>query len=184
MNMKALEHLRTINHHKIQVMKNCFKVGLYRQGLLHDLSKYTPTEFLVGCKFYQGTRSPNNAEREATGYSSAWLHHKGRNKHHYEYWIDYSLDPAEGIIGLRMPEKFVVEMVMDRIAASKIYMGEAYTDKSPLEYYERGAGKLGKMIHPETAKLLHFLLKMLAEKGEEKTFAYIRKEILKNDKKR
>ena len=83
-----------------------------------------------------------------------------------------------------MPEKFVVEMVMDRIAASKIYMGEAYTDKSPLEYYERGAGKLGKMIHPETAKLLHFLLKMLAEKGEEKTFAYIRKEILKNDKKR
>ncbi len=91
--MKALKHLRTINHHKLLVMKHCFKVGLYKQGLLHDLSKYSPTEFLVGCKYYQGTRSPNNAEREATGYSQAWLHHKGRNKHHYEYWIDYSVKP-------------------------------------------------------------------------------------------
>ena len=90
--MKAIEHLRTINHHKLLVMKGCFKVGLYRQGLMHDLSKYTPSEFLVGCKYYQGNRSPNNAEREATGVSSAWLHHKGRNKHHYEYWIDYSLN--------------------------------------------------------------------------------------------
>ncbi len=67
--MKAIEHLRTINHHKLLVMKGCFKVGLYRQGLMHDLSKYTPSEFLVGCKYYQGNRSPNNAEREATGVS-------------------------------------------------------------------------------------------------------------------
>ena len=120
----------------------------------------------------------------AKGYSAAWLHHKGRNKHHYEYWFDYSLEPSEGIVGLKMPDKYVIEMVMDRIAASKTYMGKNYTDRSPLEYYEKGAAKLGKMIHPETAKLLHFLLKMLAEKGEEKTFAYIRKEILKKDKKR
>ena len=89
--MKAWRHFRTITHHKILVMKGCFKLGLYRQGLLHDMSKYSPTEFLVGCRYYQGTRSPNNAEREAKGYSSAWLHHKGRNKHHYEYWIDYGM---------------------------------------------------------------------------------------------
>ena len=85
-------------------MKGCFKVGLYRQGLLHDLSKYSLSEFLVGCRYYQGTRSPNNAEREDIGYSRAWLHHKGRNRHHYEYWIDYSTDPNEGIIGMKMPE--------------------------------------------------------------------------------
>ena len=177
--MKALDHLRTINHHKMLVMKHCFKVGLYKQGLLHDLSKYSPTEFLVGCKYYQGTRSPNNAEREATGYSIAWLHHKGRNKHHYEYWIDYSMTPGEGIVGQKMPVKFVVEMVMDRIAASKTYAGKNYTDDYPLRYYENGASKLGKMIHPETAALLHKLLKMLADEGEEKTFAYIKKEVLK-----
>ena len=83
-------------------MKHCFRVGLYKQGLLHDLSKYSPTEFLVGCKYYQGTRSPNNAERENIGYSGAWLHHKGRNKHHYEYWLDYSTDREDGIIGMKI----------------------------------------------------------------------------------
>ena len=86
--LKFWKHLKTINHHKMLVMKGCFRVGLYKQGLLHDLSKYMPSEFLVGCKYYQGDVSPNNAEREDRGYSSAWLHHKGRNKHHYEYWID------------------------------------------------------------------------------------------------
>lgn len=163
-------------------MRNCFKVGLYRQGILHDMSKYSPTEFLVGCKYYQGTRSPNNAEREATGYSVAWLHHKGRNKHHYEYWIDYSMKPEEGIVGLKMPMRYVIEMFMDRIAASKTYCGEKYQDTYPLAYYEKGAAKLGKMIHPATAELLYELLKMLAEQGEEKTFAYIKKDLLKNGK--
>ena len=75
--MKAWQHFCTITHHKILVMKGCFRVGLYRQGLMHDLSKYGWTEFRVGAKYYQGTRSPNNAEREKLGYSSAWLHHKG-----------------------------------------------------------------------------------------------------------
>lgn len=177
--MKVLGHLHTINHHKLLVMKSCFKVGLYKQGLLHDLSKYSPTEFLVGCKYYQGTRSPNNAEREATGYSKAWLHHKGRNKHHYEYWIDYSINKEEGIIGQRMPKKYVIEMFLDRVAASKTYKGAEYTDKHPLEYYEEGAAKLGKMLHPDTAALLRFLLTMLAQKGEKETFQYIKKYVKK-----
>lgn len=180
--MKALQHLKKINHHKRLVCQGCFKVGLYKQGLLHDLSKYSPTEFLVGCKYYQGTRSPNNAEREIKGYSSAWLHHKGRNKHHYEYWLDYSMDPEEGIIGMKMPVRYVVEMFIDRVAASKNYMKDKYTDRAPLEYYEKGAARLGKMIHPETAELLHRLLKMLAEEGEEKTYSYIRKYVLKNQR--
>lgn len=90
----AVKHFRTITRHKLLVMQKCFRVGLYRQGLLHDLSKYSPTEFLVGMKYYQGNRSPNNAEREDTGVSLSWLHHKGRNRHHYEYWVDY--DPARG----------------------------------------------------------------------------------------
>ena len=175
--MKALKHLQTINHHKLLVMKHCFKVGLYKQGLLHDLSKYSPTEFLVGCKFYQGTRSPNNAEREVKGYSAAWLHHKGRNRHHYEYWLDYSTDLNEGIIGMKMPVRYVVEMFLDRIAASKVYIGEAYNDSDPLRYYENG--RAGELMHPETRALLEKLLHMLAEKGEEETYRYIRREVLR-----
>ena len=170
-------HLCTITHHRHMVMRFCFCVGLYRQGLLHDLSKYSWTEFRVGCKYYQGTRSPNNAEREETGYSRAWLHHKGRNRHHYEYWIDYSMKPGEGMIGLEMPVNYVVEMFLDRIAASKIYERDAYTDRSPLRYYERGAAEM--MIHPKTRKLLRHLLEMLAEKGERKTLSYTRNTILK-----
>lgn len=179
MGMKAWQHFRTINHHRFLVMKGCFKVGLYRQGLLHDLSKYSPSEFLVGCRYYQGTRSPNNAEREEIGYSRAWLHHKGRNRHHYEYWIDYSTNPKEGIIGMKMPVRYVIEMFIDRIAAAKTYRGSKYTDSYPLEYYEKGAARLGRMVHPETAQLLHSLLKMLARDGEEETFRYIRGKVLK-----
>ena len=85
-------HLKTITHHRHLVMRGCFRVGLYRRGLLHDLSKYSPEEFWAGVKYYQGSRSPNTAEREDKGYSAAWMHHKGRNKHHFEYWTDLRLD--------------------------------------------------------------------------------------------
>ena len=140
------------------------------------MSKYMPSEFLVGCRYYQGTRSPNNAERETTGCSTAWLHHKGRNKHHYEYWIDYGLNEP-GLTGMKMPKRFVIEMFMDRIAASKIYMRERYTDASPLEYYEKGSA--AQLIHEDTRRLLEELLNMLAEKGEDVTFAYIKNKILR-----
>ena len=174
--MKAWQHFCTITNHKILVMKNCFRVGLYRQGLLHDMSKYMPSEFLVGCRYYQGTRSPNNAEREITGCSTAWLHHKGRNKHHYEYWIDYGLEQP-GLTGMKMPRKYVIEMFMDRIAASKVYMKENYTDSSPLQYYDNGIA--GQLINEDTRALLEELLHMLAEKGERETFAYIKNTVLK-----
>ena len=180
--MKAWELLKTISHHKKLVMENCFAVGLYKQGLLHDLSKYAPSEFLVGCRYYQGNRSPNAAEREAKGYSSAWLHHKGRNKHHFEYWIDVDMDNRFQVAGMKMPVKYVLEMFMDRIAASKTYKKEEYTDRSPLEYYERG--KDAMVIHPKTRKQLEFLLEKLARDGEEETFRYIREVIMRKKPKR
>ena len=169
--MKVIQHFRTITHHKILVMKYCFRVGLYKQGLLHDLSKYTWSEFSVGCKYYQGTRSPNNAEREATGVSMAWLHHKGRNKHHYEYWIDYSTRKA-GLAGMKMPLRYVCEMVCDRVAASQIYLGDRYTDASPWEYYERS--KTHYLLHPETRALLEELLKMVRDLGHDRTFEHMK----------
>ena len=117
-------HFQTITEHKWLVMQGCFRVGLYRQGILHDLSKYTPEEFRTGVLYFQGNRSPNAAEKEAVGYSRAWLHHKGRNKHHYEYLIDLAVDKSEGLQGMKMPVRYVIEMFMDRIAASKVYAGK------------------------------------------------------------
>ena len=176
--MKAWEHFKTITHHRHLVMKGCFKVGLYKQGLLHDLSKYSFVEFRVGAKYYQGDKSPNNAEREANGVSMAWLHHKGRNKHHFEYWIDYALDGKSGMAGMRMPVNYVVEMYCDRVAACKTYQKDAYTDRSALEYYNRGKAKY--LMHPDTAALLEDMLTHLANEGEEATNQYIRKNILQN----
>ena len=143
----------------------------------HDLSKYSPTEFWVGARYYQGTRSPNNAEREDKGLSTSWLHHKGRNRHHYEYWMDYSAKRHDGIAGsgiiaCRMPLRYVMEMFMDRIAASKTYNGAAYKDTDPIAYYRRGDTR--QFLHPDTADLLESLLVLLAEEGEEKAFAKVR----------
>lgn len=176
--MKALAHFRTITKHKFLVMKHCFRIGLYRQGLLHDLSKYMPSEFLIGCKYYQGTRSPNNAEREVKGYSAAWLHHKGRNKHHLEYWTDYSLaQKGTAMSGVKMPRKYVAEMLMDRIAASKVYNGREYTDHDPLAYYQNG--KTHYLLHPETADQLEKLLRVLDKHGEEVLFDFVKNRYLK-----
>ena len=165
-------HFKTITKHKILVGKLCFKVHLYKQGLLHDLSKYTPTEFITGIKYYKGTYSPNSAERNEKGYSTAWLHHKGRNKHHWEYWLDFGVD---GIYACKMPTNYVIEMFCDRVAASMIYQKEKYTDSSALEYYENGRGKI--LIHPETDALIHHLLKYLSEHGLDQTIHYIVTEI-------
>ena len=113
--MHPWKHFCTITHHRWKVRSHCFRVGLYWRGLTHDLSKYSPTEFWTGAKYYQGTRSPNSYERELYGYSAAWMHHKGRNRHHYEYWTD--IDPKTKVYrAVPMPRKFFVEMVMDRIA--------------------------------------------------------------------
>ena len=173
--MKVWQHFKTITHHKLLVMQGCFRVGLYRQGLTHDLSKYSPEEFWVGAKYYQGVRSPNAAEREDKGYSSAWMHHKGRNKHHWEYWNDMSME-TKRYEPVPMPRNYLVEMVMDRRAACLIYQGKNYTPASPLNYYLRS--KERSLMHPDTQRELEFVLTMLRDRGEEETFAYLR-EILK-----
>ena len=171
-------HLHTINMHRRKVIVHCFRAGIPLRGLLHDLSKYSPQEFLVGARYYQGNRSPNNAEREDIGVSLAWLHHKGRNKHHYEYWTDYQKRP-DGTVGIefvRMPVNYVVEMCMDRIAASMVYNGASYTNRDALNYYLKG--NPSRYMHPDTAALLEKLLTILADQGEEALYAYIRGTVL------
>ena len=176
MKSKAILHFITITRHKLLVTRYCFRLGLYTQGLLHDLSKYSPAEFLIGAHYYQGNQSPNNAERKEKGYSLAWLHHKGRNRHHYEYWIDTNHGAPNGLYCVEMPVRYVAEMFCDRVAACKIYQKEAYTDGSALAYFESSKELL--MMNPKTKKLLEFLLVMLKERGEAYTFAYIRRRLL------
>ena len=169
--MQPWKHFRTITKHRHTVIRHCFKAGIGWQGLFHDLSKYTPTEFIPGVKYYQGTRSPNERERELFGYSAAWMHHKGRNRHHFEYWNDLNTQ-TKMYEPVRMPIRFVKEMFCDRVAASKIYQGRAYTDSHPLTYFLRGNARA--KMHSDTADLLEEWLRMLEREGEAKTFAYLR----------
>ena len=169
-----IKHFLTITKHRHAVIRHCWKAGIFWQGLCHDLSKYTPTEFIPGARYDTGTKSPNEGEREAHGYSMAWIHHKGRNRHHFEYWTDY--DPVTRLVEpVKMPLRFVIEMFCDRVAASMIYQKDKYKDDSALIYYENGRNRI--MIHPETDKLIHHLLQYLANNGLDKTVDYIVKEI-------
>ena len=145
--MKAIKHFKTITKHKFYVMKLCFRFGLYKQGLLHDLSKYTWSEFATGAKYYLGYKSPNSNERDTIGYSSAWLHHKGRNKHHWEYWIDFT---SKGIIAIEMPIK-----------------------QAPLDYYNKT--RFYYVINEKTDAILKDMLKHLANSSLDETIEYIKK---------
>ncbi len=165
-----IKHFSVITRHRHQVIAHCFKAGIGWQGLFHDLSKYAPIEFWTGAKYFQGRRSPNAAEREEKGYSAAWLHHKGRNRHHFEYWRDFSAKNHKDM-PVKMPLRYVMEMFCDRVAASKIYQGKNYTNIHPLTYYQKSTD--AEDMHPETADLLLKWLSMLAEQGETAVFAYL-----------
>lgn len=169
--MKLINHLRTVHRHRREVRKLCFKCGLYWQGLTHDLSKYSPTEFIPSVRYWTGNRSPIDNEIDDIGYSEAWLHHKGRNKHHYEYWQDYTHGGADGIMCF-IPIKYVIEMFCDRVAACKIYQGDNYTNESAYQYFKEHM-KVND-IHPKTYEVLDAMLYLLSRSGEDRTCTIIK----------
>ena len=129
----TLKHFILIIKHKWLVFKFACKLGIPIRGLLHDLSKFSPTEFFESVRYYNGKKSPILECKKVEGYSKAWLHHKGRNKHHYEYWIDPLAPNSTPYI----PFKYVLEMICDKLAASKIYNGKNWTKTSQIEYWNK-----------------------------------------------
>ncbi len=171
-------HLKTVNSHRYKVMKLCFKMGLYWQGLTHDLSKYHPVEFMNGVKFFTGKASPHVGERAFFGYSKAWLHHHNNNKHHVEYWTDISLDTGKAN-KIKVPTKYIAEMLCDRVAASQTYLKDKFTDRAPLEYYLSHIDE--NEMHNDTRAQLEKLLCIMAESGSAEMFSTI-KRMVKEDK--
>lgn len=163
--MKMFKHLKVVMTHRYYVRKFCFKCKLYRQGLLHDLSKYSPTEFFSSVKYFTGNRSPIDNEKDVKGYSLAWFHHKGRNPHHWEYWIDNvgtrKNTPA------RIPYKYVVEMICDWLAAGITYSKEKPNFNKPysvpLSYYNKC--KESRIFHPDTQHLIETFLNIINSYG-------------------
>lgn len=169
--MHIFKHFKTITKHKLVVMKLCFKAGLYKQGLLHDLSKYSFVEFFNGARFYQGTYSPNYNERKKKGYNEAWMHHKGRNKHHCEYWID--VNPNSNCYEpVKMPKKYLVESVCDRIAATKIYSGKSFTRDGALNYFYKEKDYIP--MHEDTKKEMERILILYNDYNDKEFFKYLK----------
>lgn len=158
--------------HRLKVFILCTKAGIPLQGLLHDLSKYSPTEFFEGVKYYaNGKYSPIINAKKDQGYSKAWLHHKGRNKHHHEYWFDYAAPLKAPVI----PYKYTVEMICDMIAASKTYQGKKYSDMSAYYYWNKVRDN--SMVNRKIQGFITEVLETLGAQGEKYT---INKEYLKN----
>jgi len=153
-------HTKTVLKHKWYVFKLCCKAGIPFRGIIHDLSKFSPTEFWESVKYYSGDRSPIYYCKKVNGYSKAWLHHKGRNKHHYEYWFDSKAPDPTPII----PYKYAIEMVCDTFAAGMAYQGKNWTKEYQLEYWE-SRERPGQYLNPKISKFLTRIYSDVAEKG-------------------
>ena len=165
-------HLSTITHHRHLVIAHAYKAGILLQALGHDLSKYSPTEFIPGVRYYSGHKSPTEGERRTLGYSAAWMHHKGRNRHHWEYWTDLS-EKTHRYVSMPMPPRYLAEMICDRMAAGKTYLGKRYHDGAPLAYLRSGPMK--DAMHPSTGEMLERFLIQLRDEGEDAMFAALRR---------
>ena len=132
------KHFKLITHHKWIVFKLCCKIGEPWRGFWHDVSKYSPTEFGESIKYYVGTHSPITEAKKDRGYSEAWLHHKGRNKHHLEYWVDETAPNKTPII----PYEYAAEMICDKLAAGIVYQGKKWTKEYELEYWKEEKEKI------------------------------------------
>ena len=163
MNIKnAWLHFKKICKHKYYVGKYCWKLGLYKQGIMHDMSKFSPTEFFESVQYYQGNRSPIDACKEHKGYSEGWQHHKGRNPHHYEYWLD-NFD--EGAAPLIMPRKYALELICDYIGAGRAYMGKDFTYEKEYKWWlSKNQNPIA--MHPVINMFIDKCLTDLATHGE------------------
>ena len=128
-----IKHFILITRHRWIVLKLCCRVGLPWRGIVHDLSKYSPTEFFESIEYYEGNRSPIVGAKKDKGYSEAWLHHKGKNKHHCEYWVDMNAPDKTPI----MPYKYTAEMICDKLAAGIIYQGKNWNKEYPINYWKK-----------------------------------------------
>lgn len=152
-------HFNLINKHRFLVFKLSIKAGIPFRGLIHDLSKYSPTEFIESVKYYSGNKSPITNCKKDIGYSKAWLHHKGRNKHHHEYWYDYAAPNQTPPI----PYKYIVEMICDNLAAGMTYQGSKWTNDYQLNYYMEDRKR--KHINPIIDKILIEVFESISKKG-------------------
>ena len=149
---KLFKHLKTIIIHKYYVFLYMCKCGMPIQGLLHDMSKFSPSELLTNAKYYEDGISPIDVQKKALGYAKAWFHHKGHNPHHYEYWMDKFDD---GCYTTRMPFKYAVEAICDSMAANKAYLKDKSNAETLYEWWKKVSAKTAR--HPDNKRFCNLV---------------------------
>ena len=172
----ALGHTRNIITHKWWAFYYACKLGIPFRGFMHDWSKFSPVEFFEGAKYYRESSSPIPACKEANGYSLALQHHKGRNPHHYEYWID---NVDNGGTPIKIPYKYVLEMVADYLAAGKTYQGKNFTFKSEYEWWK--SQRQLRNMHEDTKMFLDIVFSYLMMYGFDDDLIYFASEYIYTD---
>jgi len=147
-------HLRTVQTHRKWVRHYCFLAGIPWRGIKHDLSKYSPAEFFESARYWTGTGSPINEAKKDLGYSKAWLHHRGRNKHHWAYWAD---NFSEGLVIYPMPMNDFVEMVCDFLAAGRAYRGDQFTYTGERTWWVNDKQKGNKAMNEKNKHMLDII---------------------------
>lgn len=165
----AFNHLKTITKHKKLVTISCFRAGLIIQGIKHDLSKYSRLEFWGSVKYWTGTNSPIDNEKKDKGYSMLWLNHKAKNKHHWEYWTDFKYGVP---YAAKIPKKYLVEHILDGIAAGKVYGGDNYKKTSLGEFIRREDHRL---YNSETKDEIFRLVLVYENKSTRDWYKYLRR---------
>ena len=152
---KLVKHFNKVVSHRYYVFKYCRMAGIPVQGLIHDISKFSPTEFIESARYYVGTDSPINLCKKENGISYAWMHHKGRNPHHYEYWqdnFDNGGNPVE------MPYKYAVELICDYLGAGEAYQGKDFTFESEFYWWMDRLTKKNIAMHEKTIVFVTIVL--------------------------
>ena len=161
----VIKHIKTVSKHRWIVFKLCCKIGLPWRGLVHDLSKFSPTEFWESVRYYIGVDSPIPEARKIKGYSECYLHHRGRNKHHLDYWIDFETRTVAPVI----PYKYLAELICDNISAGMVYKGKNWSPETQYEYWINKKDKGTVITNPKVDNFITEVLYQVKENGIDKT---------------
>lgn len=147
---KQVKYARYVALHKYYVARECFKRGLYWRGVVHDLTKLRPDEWLPYANFFY---SDEQTKEVKDAFFIAWLKHLNRNSHHWNHWVVQSDGGVTKVF--EMPEKDRIEMLCDWLGVQAA-LGK---NDLPRWYAERESTML---LGPKTKSWLKRELKQLA----------------------
>ena len=159
--MKFFKHLSVVLKHKWFVFYYASRLGIGWLGFVHDLTKFSPTEFLLSVKYFDGHRSPTIIERKyKDNFSEICVRHTGRNKHHWQYWVDYT---NHEMVVAKIPYKRCLEYVSDVLSASKVYNPKEFNFMVAYKYFEEHSKTY--LMHPLSKEFILHIIKLVHEKG-------------------